>query len=482
MARAAAETSHGQELLAFAHTLRLGDVPPDVAERATTCLMDALGCGVFGSGQEWSCILADEMIADGSAGHSTVIGRAEPLAAPAAALCNGTAIHGFELDDLIAESITHPAACVIPAAIAAAESTDAPGGRLVEAIIVGYEVMHRVGLALGVEPAQRGFHKTSLVGPVACAAAAGKVLGLPLDRLLSAVGIACSAASGIKSFAAGRGGGMVKRLHLGRAAEAGVRAAQLASRGFAGPPFALDSRFGLMEVYGGAGALPERMSQGLMGQDLMGKDLGEAWALRDVWFKVYPICGWIQSVVQLAVEQRGPRPLTPQEVKSVRVGVSRYAAQNNGEPAPVDTMGAQYSIPYCAAVALTGDPRDPARFSNEAVNDPAMRALAAKVEIVIDPAVEAVYPAKFGASFTLIRADGSASERTVLECRGTPSDPCSRQELTDKFHLLAGSRLSADAVSTLAAMIPRAADLASVRELTRLLRPQPEMRPARKTA
>ena len=177
---------------------------------------------------------------------------------------------------------------------------------------------------------------------------------------------------------------MVKRLHLGRAAEAGVRAAQLASRGFLGPPFALDSRFGLLEVFGGTGAQPEQMSH----------DLGKSWAVRDVWFKVYPICGWIQPVVQILVELRGPRPLSANDIQRIRVGVSRYAAQNNGEPAPVDTMGAQYSIPYCVAVALTGDPRDPACFSPEAVNDPAMRALAAKVEILVDPAVEAVYPAK----------------------------------------------------------------------------------------
>ena len=139
--------SQGQDLIAFVHGLSLSEVPRDAAERAKTCLLDALGCGLFGSGQAWSRILADEMVADASAGHSTVIGRSELLAAPAAALCNGTAIHGFELDDLIAESITHPAACVIPAAIAAAESVTVPGNVLLEAIIAGYEVMHRVGLA-----------------------------------------------------------------------------------------------------------------------------------------------------------------------------------------------------------------------------------------------------------------------------------------------------------------------------------------------
>jgi len=236
--------------------------------------------------------------------------------------------------------------------------------------------------------------------------------------------------------------------------------AQLARRGFLGPPFAIDSRFGLLEVFGGAGAQPEKMT----------RDTGQVWALRDVWFKVYPICGWIQSAVQLLVQLRGPQPLAPENVKSVQVGVSRYAAQNNGEPAPVDTMGAQYSIPYCAAVALTGDPRDPACFLVDAVKEPATRKLAAKVEIVVDPAVEAVYPAKFGASVKLTLADGSVRERTVLDCHGTPSDPCSHQEQVDKFRLLAGSRLPADAVSDLARLVNTVTSLSSVRELTSPLR------------
>jgi 2-methylcitrate dehydratase PrpD len=451
--------NHGQDLLAFVHGLSLNDLPADVVDGARMCLLDALGCGLFGSGQTWSRILADEMAAEGSSGHSTVIGRQQRLSAPAAALCNGTAIHGFELDDLIAESITHPAACVIPAAIAAAEAVDAPGARLLEAIVAGYEVMHRLGLALGTEPAKRGFHTTSLVAPIACAVAASKVMGLSRDQLLSAAGLACSAASGIKSFAAGHGGGMVKRLHLGRSAEAGVRMAQLASRGFLGPPFGIDGRFGLLPVFGGAGAQPEKLS----------RDLGQSWAMNDVWFKVYPIGGWIQSVVQLVVELRGAQPLAPNDVRSVEVGVSHYAAQNNGEKAPIDTMGAQYSIPYCVAVALTGDPRDPACFAPDAVDDQVTRGLAGKVEIVVDPAVEAVYPAQFGARVKLTLADGATSERSVMECHGTPADPCSGAEQLDKFRLLAGTRLPADAVADLARLVNIVASR-SVRELTNPLR------------
>lgn len=451
---------HGQELVSFAHGLALGDLPLDVIARAKICLLEAMGCGIFGSTQPWSRILLAEMAAEGAPGECTAFGASPPLAAPAAALVNGTAIHGFELDDLIAESITHPAACVIPAALAAAEAAGASGARLLEAIVAGYEVMHRVGLALGTEPARRGFHTTSLVAPVACAIAAGKVMQLSLDQLYSAVGLACSAASGVKSFAAGRGGGMVKRLHLGRSAEAGVRSAKLAARGFLGPPFALDSRFGLLEVFGGAGADAKKLTH----------ELGQNWAMREVWFKVFPICGWIQSAVMLLAEARGARSLSIGDIRLVRIGVSDYAAKNNGEPAPVDTMGAQYSIPYCAAVALLGEPRDPRSFLIDAVNDPATRALAAKVEVVVDPAIEAVYPRQFGASMRLDLADGTRHECTVMECHGTPADPCTEQEHLDKFCWLAGSVLPAGAVGKLAALIETLPTLASVRDLTAPLR------------
>lgn len=453
----------GQELIAFAHRLALSDLPVDVIDRAKTCLLEAIGCGVFGSTQPWSRILLAEMAAEGAPGRSTVFGASQTLAAPAAALVNGTAIHGFELDDLIAESITHPAACVIPASLAVAEAVGASGARLIEAIVAGYEVMHRVGLALGTEPARRGFHTTSLVAPVACAVAAGKVMQLDLDQLYSAVGLACSAASGVKSFAAGRGGGMVKRLHLGRSAEAGVRSAELAARGFLGPPFALDSRFGLLDVFGGAGADAGKLT----------RDLGQTWAMRDVWFKVFPICGWIQSVVMLLTEARGPRPLSIGDIRSVRIGVSAYAAKNNGEPAPVDTMGAQYSIPYCAAVALIGEPRDPRTFLAEAISDPIVRTLAAKVEIYIDPAVEAVYPRQFGASMRLELSDGTVHERTVMECHGTPADPCTRQEHLDKFRWLARSVLPAATVTELTRLIDAAPTSASARDLTAPLRAAP---------
>src|SRR3990172_1003609 len=416
--------SSARELVDFVQALSLDVVPESVTDAAKWCLLDSLGCALFGSAESWARIMADEMLAERSHGQSSIVGHRQTVAAPAAALCNGTAAHGFELDDHLDEAIVHPGAIIIPAAMAAAESVDAPGSRLLLGLIAGYETLNRVGLAMGVEPSVRGYHKTALAGPVGAAVAAGVVMNLNPGQLLTAVGLACSTASGTKSFATGSGGGMEKRMHAGRAAEAGVRMCQLAPRGFTAPPTALDGHFGLLEVISGKSARPQ----------LLALDLGKHWAVEHVYVKVYPCCAWIQAAVQQLVALRGPRPLKPHEIKKVQIGVSRYAGQQNGNVAPPDTMGAQFSIPYCAALALTADPADPAMFTPEAINEPSRRELAQRVELVVDPEMEAAYPKHYGARVHLELANGKSYDNAVIDPHGMPSDPCSDAERLAKVH------------------------------------------------
>ena len=452
--------THSRELIEFIHALKLESLPPDIVQRAKGVLLDSLGCTLFGSLQPWSKIMAAEMLAEGSQGRSTIVGQKQMVAAPAAALCNGTATHGFELDDLLDEAIVHPGAIIVPAALAAAESVDAPGSKLLAGIIAGYEVLNRVGLAAGVEPAHRGFHKTTIIGPVGAAVAAGVIMNLNPGQLLAATGLACSTSSGIKSFAAGTGGGMMKRMHAGRAAESGVRMAQLAARDFTGPPTAIDGKFGLLEVYGGKTARPELLTKGL------GKD----WAMTSIFVKVYSCCSWIQGAVQQLVALRGPQPLRSEEIKQVRIGVSAYAAKNNGEPAPVDIMGAQYSFPYCAALALAGDPTDPAMYLEKEIGNPERRALARRVELYTDDQMEAAYPKHYGSRIELVLASGERRTSFVLDPHGFPADPVTDPERIEKFTRLAGKAKPAARVADIAAAVQRVEKLASVRELMELVR------------
>ena len=435
-------------------------IPHAMLERAKWCLLDALGCGLFGYGQAWGQIMSSEVLADASAGPCTLLGSNRTVAAPQAALCNGTAIHGFELDDLLPASIVHPGTIIVPAALAAAEASNACGMTLLRAIVAGYESMSRLSLALGLEPSHRGFHKTSVVGPVAAAISCGVISRLTPEQMICAAGLACSSASGIKSFAGGSGGGMVKRMHAGRAAEAGVRMSSLAQRGFTGPRAAIDGHYGLLEVYAGESAETEQLSKGL----------GEEWAMDGLWVKVFPVCGWIQGVVQVLTAMRGATPTSLDHVRKVIVGTTEFAVKNNANPAPSDTMEAQYSIPYCAAVALAGEPADPGEFTSPAITDVARRELASRVELRVDAECEAVYPARFGSRVELHLANGAVKAAATLDPHGTAADPCSETEIIAKFERLAGySENRIDAAAVVEA-VARAERSSSVRELTTLLR------------
>jgi 2-methylcitrate dehydratase PrpD len=284
-------------------------------------------------------------------------------------------------------------------------------------------------------------------------------MGLDAERLHTAVALACATSSGTKAFATGAGGGMEKRMHAGRAAESGMRMAQLASRGFTAPPTALDGRFGLLEVVSKSAR-----------RELLSSALGERWAIEHVYVKIYPCCAWIQAAVQQLVALRGPRALEPGEIARVTIGVSAYAAKQNSNVAPPDTMGAQFSIPYCTALALTGDPENPASYAGAAIDDPGRRELARRIEIVVDPQMEAAYPRHYGASVDFELVNGDRRSSAVLDPHGMPADPCTESEVLSKFQKLASRVLSPARSDQVVTMVRSAEQRGSARELGALLR------------
>jgi 2-methylcitrate dehydratase PrpD len=414
-------------LIQALHSLAPTVIPAQTYQNAKRCLLDALGCGLFGASQPWSKILSKQMLAEQSRGQATLFGEQQTLSAPAAALCNGTAIHGFELDDLLPAALIHPGTVIIPATMAIAEHKNVEGEALLRAIIMGYEVTARMSIAMGTLASQQGFHKTSVVGPVASAIACAYLLNLNTAQITCAAGIAASMASGVKAYVSSGGGGMVKRMHAGWAASSGVRAALLAYDGFTGPSGAVDGRYGLLDAFGGADADPEKLMP----------EFGEQWAIDAVWFKVYPICGWIQGAVQLLTAMRNNRNLTATDVSKVVIGTSQFAVNNNSNPRPLDTMDAQYSLPYCVAVALSNNPSDPRVYEETMFTKPELLSLAAKVTIQFDAECDAVYPQRFGTRVQLHLYNGEVLEALTLDPHGTPADPCSDQELAEKFMQLA---------------------------------------------
>ena len=187
-----------------------------------------------------------------------------------------------------------------------------------------------------------------------------------------------------------------------------------------------------LEVFGGKTAQPE----------LLVADLGKRWAVEQVFVKVFPCCSWIQAPVQQLVALRGMKPLAASAIEKVRIGVNSYAKRINAAPAPVDTMGAQYSMPYCSALALTGDPTDPKMYSESAIGDQARRDLAARTELSVDPEMEAVYPRHYGASVEVQLTNGQTLRSSILDPHGMPGDPCTESKRLEKFTRLAARVLA----------------------------------------
>jgi 2-methylcitrate dehydratase PrpD len=443
-------------MVEFLLSLKFEDLPADLVREARVRLLDGLGCGLYGGIMPWGRIAAETVYDEQSQGSATVYSHRKPAAAARAALVNGTATHGIELDDISPGAHVHPGAVVIPAALATAERYGASGQRLLLGLIAGYEAMTRVGRAIG--EAGWGFHITGVAGPVGGAVASGVVQGLPFETVMRAIGIACSSSSGIKSFTQGSGG-MVKRMHAGRGAESGILACALAQRGFTAPMAALDGRFGLLEVFGGDKARPEELD----------RNLGQDYAIARVWTKVFPCCGVLHTTAQALDALRVQHKFQPSEIKSVRVGTNKRAIALNGAKAPKETMAAQYSMPYTAAVALTRDPRDPRHYAAEALDDRVVCELASRVELYADPEIEAMYP-RYGTRTEVTLTSGKTLDMKLLDAHGTPADPCTEDEAREKFRCLAEAAVSKESIAEIVSVVDRLDKLASVEPLSHALR------------
>jgi 2-methylcitrate dehydratase PrpD len=455
----AAALPHAARLIERLLSLGRAPLPAELANSARLALLDCLGCAFFGTQFDWARIAADLALEGHStaAGAVTLVGRGRAPAV-AAALANGTAIHSFELDDVILGSLTHAGAAVIPAALAAAELSGASGERLLAAIVAGYELDARLGAALGTEPIARGFHTTSVAGPLAAALAACVVSGATAEVTASALGIAISMSSGLKAFQQGTGG-MVKRLHGGLGASNGLLAWQLASRGFDGPHEAIEGKFGLMEVFAKDGGRAELLSRGL----------GDDWAIGRNWVKMFPCCALIHTAAEAVETLRAEARLAPADVRAIRVGTSGRCVIQNGERNPREPMAAQYSIPFNAALAMVADARDPNAFLPPLLNDARIRDMIGCVELTVDAEVDKAYPDLFGAKVEIETTDGRKFQRTSWNAHGTPADPCSADEIRAKFRKLASACVSEETAEAIVQAVEALADRGSVRALVAAL-------------
>jgi 2-methylcitrate dehydratase PrpD len=413
------------QLAKYAAALRYEDLPEAVVQRAKDCMADTIAAMAFGAALPWSRIILDYARNRGTPGKSRVLApggfRAQ---APAAAFANGALSHAFEMDNLTwPNSGVHPGATMFTPALAIAQERGLSGRELITAFVAGSEVMIRIGRATKHNNEGRGFHAPGTTGPFGGAVAVGRLLKFNPERMTHALGIAGSLACGLLEFARSGTGAMVKRLHMGRAAESGVLAASLADEGFTGPQSVLEGPFGFLNVYCGEYDLPA-----------LTRGLGSEFATLRIMLKRFPMHITSHTAVQAIEDLRREHGFGGGDVESIHIAGNQKMATVNNIPSPADLMMAQYSLPFCVALAHYKNPRDPASFNTRTFNDPAIRSLATRVSVTV--ADEAKHGHTIASTATVTLKDGRTLTRRVDSFKGTPEQPLDRAEMREKFLLL----------------------------------------------
>jgi len=404
------------------------DLPSDTIEHARRSVLDWLGSALAGALEPPARMAQRVALGLGVSTEATLLAAGRGSAA-AAALANGVASHILELDDVHKGSTLHPAAPVIPAALAVAEREHRDGRAFLLAVVLGYDAALRIGEA--VNPSHyRFWHPTGTAGTFGAAASAGSLLGLDAARMLDALGSAGTQAAGLWEFNAD--GAMSKHLHPGKAATNGVLSADLARAGFTGASRILEGDRGFFAATSTSHDAT-RITDGL----------GTHWKIAENCYKLHSCCGHTHTAVDCALELAP----SPDEIESIEIETygPGYAIVQN--PRPATPYQAKFSIAYCVAAALLDGRCGLDQFAPERIAAPAISALLTRTSVTVADDLTAHYPAAWPCRLT-IRLRGDRILHAAADFpRGNPENPISTESLEAKFRGLVAPRFGASAAA-----------------------------------
>ncbi len=390
-------------------------LPKDAVEMAKHCLLDWLGVTLGGSIEPLTQILIEQAMRDGGSDHATILGDGRKVSLAQAALINGSAGHALDFDDVQANLRGHPSAPVFPVVLAIAENEGLAGQDILVATVAGFEAECRIGAYMGDSHFNRGWHATATIGTFGAAAGAARAMGLDAETCGVAFGIAASQAAGLNSMF----GTMTKALHVGKAVQNGLLAAQLASRGFSSCEDSLECHQGLAFTQSDDALVAEAL-----------KGIGERYEITGTYFKYHSACYDTQSSIEAALKIRAAHDIDPDAIERIVIEVEAESMNVCGIPHPKTGHEGKFSLRYTTALALSGaDTGATQSYHDDKVNDPAMVALYEKVTVVPKPGMGT----KFG-DVTVHLADGTVLRETAdITPLAVPDFDRQWASLTDKF-------------------------------------------------
>ena len=378
-----------RHLSVFASETPAAQIPETALRMMQLSFLDWAAVGIAGRDEPVSRITREMVLDEGGAPRATLIGHGARVPARAAALSNGATSHALDYDDTHFAHIGHPSVAVIPAALAVAEQTGADGAALQEAALIGVEASIRVGVWLGRNHYQTGFHQTATAGAFGAGLAAARLMRLDAQGCAMVLGLLATRASGLKS----QFGTMGKPFNAGLAAANGVEAADLVARGFVANPEALESAQGFGPTHAG-----ENLNIGL-------ETHGKEWLFETVSHKFHACCHGLHAVLEAGLTLA---PLKADAIERIEVTTHPRWMTVCNQVAPMTGLGAKFSYGTVLAMQVLGhDTAVLESYSDAVCADPAVQALRARVQVTADDSV-----AETATRLRVVLRDGSLLDAT----------------------------------------------------------------------
>jgi 2-methylcitrate dehydratase PrpD len=428
----------GQVVAEFVVGFELKDAPAVAIDRARVAFTDTVGVMLAGCRQEVSTILCDMVRLEGSAPAASIVGQSLRASPQLAALANGVAAHAMDYDLTYVSG--QAASAVIPAVLPVAEVAGATPAETMAATIIGYEVAARVGRSNFLASSVGGWHTVGTIGVIAAAAACARLLKVPVERIPNVIGISASMASGLSvNF-----GSMTKPLHSGHAARDGVMAALLGARGFTSNPNALEGHSGYFEDFG----------RGLEVSTDPFKDLGHRYDLVAMGYdlKAYPCGGLAHTAIEAALALRERLAPRLSDITSIHCSVTRNAGQRAGIQYPQSVENAKFSLAYMVAYSLAHGAPMIAAFTEEAIKDETVKAVAKTVSASVDPAL-GPGTRESPAILKVTLSDGQTFEQRVDYQTGSIQNPMTQAQIENKFRDCAAQSVKTEVATKILAVL-----------------------------
>jgi 2-methylcitrate dehydratase PrpD len=420
-----------QQLSDFVLGTSFEAMPLEAAARAQTFVLDTCGASLVGVEEPSSRIIVRTVLAEGGPAQATILGKGRVAPMGSAALANGTIAHAQELDDDHRLGTLHPGAVIIPAALASAEAMKLEGKTFLHSVVMGYEVMCRVGEAFLGRQFYKGFHPTSTCGVFGAAVVAGIALKLNHDEMVNAMGIAGTQAFGLGEWRAD--GSWIKRLHPGRAAQSGIFAARLAKEGFTGPATIFEGDDGFLRAFS---------YEEVYDRDSIVRNLGSEYRGLLTAFKPYPGCRFAHAVIDIGLDLLQENNFALEDIENGKIRIYKTDILNYTSR-PSTPVIAQFSVPYLLAAALVRGNVTLDQLTEKEIHDPQILALADRITVVEDPKFTEAYPERYSTELILTLKSGKQLKK-FRDCpRGDPEAVEYREdigrfesEIESKFRIL----------------------------------------------